>query len=188
MIKKINFIKKIKYFFLKPKFVLLFGDNFNLTEKIILNIENNLKIINANNLDISILIFLLKNSTSPILVFKNEKEIAHYKIKAIVNNLPSSGSIAFNKNNSAKETFKTKLSPTQVYSFSLNRKADLTLTKLHKNHGTNFKINYKGNSVPFWVKDRLSQNKGIDLLAAITVGVILKNNLVKISQILKEKN
>jgi len=38
------------------------------------------------------------------------------------------------------------------------------------------------------VKDRVSQNKGIDLLAARTVGVILKNNLVKISQILKEKN
>jgi len=188
MIKKISIIKKIKYFFLKPKLVLLFGESFDLTEKIILTIENDIEIINATNLEKSTLTFLLKNSTSPILIFKNEKEIAQYKIKAMINNLPPSGSIAFKKNNSAKESFKTALSPTQVYSFSLNRKADLTLAKLHKNHGTTFKINYNGNSVPFWVKDRLSQNKGIDLLAAITAGVILKKNLVKISQILKEKN
>lgn len=187
MIKKINLSTRIKYFFKKPKLVLLFGENFNLIEKIIYLIKKDIKIIHSNNLTEKELIFLLHNSSKPILIFKNTNNFPAYKIKAILNNFPSAGTIAFKKGNKFEEKFKLVLSPTQIYSFALDKKSDLTLTDLQKNHGTNFKINYKGNSIPFWIKEKLDQNKALNILIAIIIGVILKNNLVKISQVIKEK-
>ncbi len=188
MIKKINLYKKIKFFLKKPKLVLLFGSDLDFIEKILLNIEKDIKIIDAANIKKEDLAFLLRNSISPVLVFKSDKDIPAYKIKTIISNLPPSGAVAFKKDNKFKENFKSKLSPTQVYSFAVNRKADIKLDDFHKNHGTTFKIEQKGNSVPFWVEDKLDKDIALDLLVAIASGIILGKNLVKISQILKEKH
>lgn len=187
MIKKINFFKKIKYFTQNPTAVLLFGKNFNLIEKIILDINKDIKVIDGMSLKKKDLIFIFKTLSSPILIFKNLNDLPNYKIKEIINNFPQSGTILFKQEKKINKKLKSKLSPTKLYSFSLNKKADITLEKFHKNHGTNFKINYKGNSVPFWVKQKLNKDNALNILAGISVGIILKNNLVEISQILKEK-
>ena len=50
--------------------------------------------------------------------------------------------------------------------------------------GTNFKINYKGNTVPVWLEKLFGKEQIYSALAAATVGVIFDLNLVEISQAL----
>ena len=54
-----------------------------------------------------------------------------------------------------------------------------------ENGGTNFKINYQGKIVPFWLESS-SKEQIYSVLAAVAVGVVSGLNLVEISQSLKE--
>jgi UDP-N-acetylmuramyl pentapeptide synthase len=52
---------------------------------------------------------------------------------------------------------------------------------------TNFKVNYMGDSVPFWLEGKIDNGKLATVLAAISFGVARNINLVDISQALKSK-
>lgn len=105
-------------------------------------------------------------SQKPILVLNNGKEM--------ISNFPSSGLVItdFSKSRNIKGNW-------TVNSVGFTNSSSLWLSDNSEN---SFKINYGGDSVPFWTNHSFSQEELIDLLLAIRVSMILGLNLVEISQ------
>ena len=74
----------------------------------------------------------------------------------------------------------------QILTFGFKEGADFWATDLKQNGGTNFKVNYRGNIVPVWLKKRLEQKEIYPVLTAVAVGAAMNLNLVEISQSLNE--
>jgi len=75
--------------------------------------------------------------------------------------------------------------PDKVLTFGFQEGADFRASDLKINGGINFKINYKENIVPFWLKGGDDKNQIYAALAAACVGTIFDLNLVEISQALR---
>ncbi len=77
----------------------------------------------------------------------------------------------------------------KVMTFGINKKsADLFITDVNqKENETNFKVNYKGSIIPFWIKGKLKNKEIYALLPALCLAKILKLNLAKVSFEMKEK-
>lgn len=73
----------------------------------------------------------------------------------------------------------------QILTFGIAKNADFFATDVKLNGGINFKVNYKGNIVPFWLQNSLKEEEIYVALAAAAVGTIFGLNLVEISQDLK---
>jgi len=108
-------------------------------------------------------------SKKPVLVLND--------LENMVNNFPSNGFVLtdFSKSKNIEGDF-------TVNSVGFTDSSSLWISDLIINSETNFKVNYGGDSVPFWIKDSLSQEELIDLLLAIRVSMILGLNLIQISQ------
>ncbi len=159
-----DILNKIKFFFLKPKVVIIVGQRRKKTEEMILRvlgqcfkIGQDIFIFETEENDINKLSFYIKHSKMPILV---EDE----KIKA------------------ANETLK----------FGFDEKNDVFASDIKLNGGINFKVNYNGSFVPFWTASfadmSLENNKKqiYPILAVVCVGTVFGLNLVEISQSLKQ--
>lgn len=76
----------------------------------------------------------------------------------------------------------------ETLSFGINGNNDVFASDINANGGINFKVNYKGSSVPFWTNyspETDSKEQILPVLAAVCVGIALDLNLVEISQSLK---
>lgn len=72
-------------------------------------------------------------------------------------------------------------------SFGFSEGADIVATDINiDENGSNFKINYKGNSVPFWAKGAVSSEAIYDILERIAKAVAMGKNLVEISKDIKK--
>lgn len=69
--------------------------------------------------------------------------------------------------------------------FGFNIKANVLVSDMHTNGGTNFKINYRGNTIPIWLPDISDESSISGALIAICVGITLGLNLVEISETIK---
>ena len=74
--------------------------------------------------------------------------------------------------------------PERILTFGFQEGADFRASDLKINGGINFKINYKENVVPIWLKEEGNKNQIYAVLAAACVGTIFDLNLVEISQII----
>lgn len=70
--------------------------------------------------------------------------------------------------------------------FGLQEQAGLQASDIRLNEGTNFKINYRGNIVPVWLKNLFGKEQIYSALAAAASAVCLDMNLVEVSQALKD--
>jgi UDP-N-acetylmuramoyl-tripeptide--D-alanyl-D-alanine ligase len=70
--------------------------------------------------------------------------------------------------------------------FGFSERANFFATDIKLNHGTNFKLNYKGNIIPFWLEGTFGKEQIYSALAAAAVGTVFGLNLVEISQLMKE--
>lgn len=81
----------------------------------------------------------------------------------------------------------------QVFQNHLKIRAELQASDIKLNGGINFKVNYRGSIVPFWLNygssldEKVAEAKIQSALQVIAVGLALKLNLVEISQALKEE-
>ncbi len=73
----------------------------------------------------------------------------------------------------------------KTLTFGFQEGADFRATDIMLNHGTNFKINYKGNTIPVWLEKLFGKEQIYAALSAAAVGLIFNLNLVEISQALK---
>jgi hypothetical protein len=127
--------------------------------------------------------FLVKESLSVIFVvpddFNNNqiKEIKRLTKRKIFN------STLIVENQSV---FKFQPSAISLLSVGFEKKSDVCVSDLNIDDNTNFKINNKGNIVPFWFNEKLKKKEIISIVLAVTVVMTLGLNLVQISQNLKK--
>ncbi len=121
--------------------------------------------------------FFIRHSRLPVLIPDSEsKELRSF--------VPPLGYLVSNYD---KESFgKEVLAKTVTYGFKEG--ADFLITDLNfLNQEVNFKINYEGNSVPFWVKNIEEKKQVFAVVSAIVAGFCLGLNLVEISKTFQEK-
>lgn len=147
---------------------------------------NNCKIFKMDLLDsrgIERFKSLLKRSKQPILAISNlegRREIA--RVKQVAKDLQYPGYLVLHTDNENIG----EMSKANLLIYGLKKKSDIQISDINVDeNGTNFKVNYQGNSVPFWFKESLKKKEINNILLAISVGVIKEINLIKISQVLK---
>ena len=140
--------------------------------------------------------FFLKKSKLPILVVTHIGEIMPDKdffagereetllIRNLAKVLPSYGYLILNFDDETVREIKNE-SSAHPLTYGFQERADFKASDININlSGTNFKINYQGNIVPFWLKNIFGKEQIYSVLTAIAVGVINNRNLVEISQAL----
>lgn len=154
--------------------------------------------------------FLLKKSRLPILVVTHIGEIPVDKnffagerektslIRKIAGILPEQGFLILNFDDETVREVKNACpveparagsfgeSPALSLTYGFQKGADFQATDVNINlSGTNFKMNYQGNIIPFWLDRLFGKELIYSALAGICLGTIKKINLVEISQALK---
>jgi len=141
--------------------------------------------------------FLLKKSRLPILVVTRIGEIPADKnffagerektslIRKIAGILPEQGFLILNFDDETVREIKNQ-SQALSLTYGFQKRADFQATDININlSGTNFKINYQDNIIPFWLDRLFGKELIYSALAGICLGTIKKINLVEISQALK---
>ena len=83
-------------------------------------------------------------------------------------------------------SFHTTDADFKKYTFGFQEEADFRASDIKINGGLNFKINYKGNTVPVWLEVPFNKEHVYAALATAAAGEVLDLNLVEISEALKD--
>ncbi len=119
--------------------------------------------------------FFIRNSKLPVIVSNSEtKELRSY--------LPPNGYLVLNYD---KESFGKEVLA-NILTYGFEKGADFLITDLNfLNKEVNFKINYRGSTIPFWIKNIEEKKEVYLVLAAIVTCFCLDLNLVEISKALQ---
>lgn len=178
-------MNKLLFFFKRPPLVLVLGRGCSLAREVISKILSDKKILIFDSL---LPDFFLKKSKMPILVVRSiESREEILKIKKIIKFLSDRGFLVLNFDDDRARELRS-LAPTgRGLTYGFSKKADIQATDLNINSdGANFKINYQGNIVPFWLKNVSEKRQIYNILAAVAVGIVRNMNLVEMSQKIKE--
>ena len=210
-----NFFTKLIFSFKRPNLILVAGNNRETTAEAVRSVFDKYfrakkiqKIDLRNVLDSEVLIlpwkskavqnlnFFVKKSRLPVLVITAVGEIPPKRdffagekkeIKEIVELakiLPTCGRLILNfDDETVRET--DELTNLHTLTFGFQQRADFQISDIRLNGGTNFKINHKGNIVPFWLERLFGKEHIYAALASTAVGAMFGLNLVQISQALK---
>ncbi len=76
----------------------------------------------------------------------------------------------------------------QLFTIAIDKKkADFNVTDIHRQEDkTNFKLNYRGKIIPFWVEKKLSNKEVYFILSAICVAQAMNLNLAEVSHEIKK--
>ncbi|MDO8639783.1 MAG: hypothetical protein Q7R53_02550, partial [bacterium] len=131
--------------------------------------------------------FYIKNSSFPLLVITNNQNVSIEKIKTISKENPGRGFLIANFDEEQNRELKTE-TPLRVLYFGYQSGADFQVSDVKGEGDTNFKINYKENIMPIWLKnipgDATEYIYAVLIVAAI--GEAIGLNLVEISEALKD--
>ncbi len=178
-----NGVNKLLFFIKRLCAVLVVGKNSSFATEIISKIlkDKNVLILGPEAPD-----FFLKRSKLPILVITDSDDEAEISnIKRLAEIIPARGFLVLNFDKDQIRDIKN-ISIAQCLTYGFYKKADLQISDLNvTSDGTNFKINYQGNIVPFWLRESLEKEHIYGILSGIAVGIIKGINLVEISQSLK---
>jgi hypothetical protein len=131
--------------------------------------------------------FWLKNSSFAVLVVTSIEQDEEEKcLKGILKNLPERVCLLLDKDGNIEARAIKESKEKNVLTFGLQEGADIFATDIKIENGINFKVNYKGNSVPFWLEGSMSQEKLSSVLAVIACSLLFGLNLVEISRALKQ--
>ncbi len=176
-------MNKLLFFIKRPCVIFVLGKGSSFAAEIISKTlkDKNVLILGPETSD-----FFLKKSKLPILVITDsddKKEISD--IKRLAKIIPSHGFLVLNFDRDRIRDIRD-VGAAQCLTYGFYKKADLQVSDLNiTSDGTNFKINYQGNIVPFWFKECLEKKHIYSILSAIAVGIIRDINLVEISQSLR---
>lgn len=183
-------MNKLLFFIKRSSFILVTGKGRAYTKKAISQILEPGVLIFDSDLsepkEINKFSFFLKKSKLPILVLTNvENKEEVVKIGKLAESLPARAFLVLNSDEEAAREIKNG-SPARSLTYGFQEKAEVKATDINiSREGTNFKINYQGNIVPFWLKNLFDKEEIYNVLAAICAGLISEINLVDISQSLK---
>jgi len=200
-----NIFKKLVFLFKRPDVIVITGKGRACAAQAILQVlkpylEKEKILIFESDLskpkDSEKFSFLLKKSQLPILVVTHVGEIPADKdffagereetsqIRKLAEVLPARGFLILNfDDETVREIENESLANSLTYGFQ--ERADFQATDVNVNlSGTNFKMNYQGNIVPFWLKNLFGKEQIYSVLTAICLGVVKNINLVEVSQTL----
>ena len=201
----LNILLKIKFLLKKPKVVIVIGQERKAVKEAIsqvlrqyFKLGQDVFIFETEEKKINKFTFFLKNSKLPILVINDAAEIfsttelpqeAKVEMRFIssTKNLPANTYFILNCDEEKIKGVLDALDNFKTMKFGFKEKNDIFVSDIKVNGDTNFKINYKGKIVPFWLKGSYNDERIYAVLAAIGVATILGLNLVEISQSLREK-
>ncbi len=140
--------------------------------------------------------FLLRKSRLPILVATHIGEILPDKdffagdrkealqIRKLAKVLPKQGFLILNFDDETVREIQNE-TVAQSLTYGFQKRADFRVRDVNLNlSGTNFKMDYQENIVPFWLKNLFGKEQIYSALTAICLGVVKNINLVEISQAL----
>lgn len=158
--------------------------------------ENEILIFESGDQEIKKLSPLFKNSQNPTLVvthignfsldkdsFDGQKDEIRETIE-LVKSLPPQTNLILNFDDEAVRELK-KINGLGGLTFGFQNGSDSMASDIRLNQGINFKVNYKGNSVPIWLEKCFGKEQVYSALSAVCVGIIFGLNLVEISEALK---
>lgn len=193
-------LNKFKFFFKRPKVVVVVGQSKETTKEAILKVLSRhfkigKEILILEGIENSK--FFLKKSRLPILVvtqigeYHPEREffagdIAQtLEISKLAEILPTQGYLILNFDDETVRDLKNK-ARAHPLTFGFGARADLRVTDIVlARSGTNFKVNYEGKIVPVWLEKIFGKKHIYAALTAAAVGEVLGLNLVEISEALR---
>jgi UDP-N-acetylmuramoyl-tripeptide--D-alanyl-D-alanine ligase len=188
---------KIKYIFQKKPVIVITGKGRLLAKRAISLLIKEAVIFDSEDSEIKKYQFFLKSSPLSVLVvthvgeipfdrdyFAGEREDLKNTVE-VAKNLPSKNYLILNYDDETVREI-DDITNLNTFTFGFSERADFFASDIKLNHGTNFKINYKGSIVPFWLENTFGKEQIYSALAAAAVGTIFEKNLVEISQKLKE--
>lgn len=157
-------MNKLLFLFKKYPVVVIFGtkkDYIRKIEKMVFSEGENYK-------------FYINHSCFPVFIINKPIPLrVNAKIKII-----------FNYDDEEVRKFKRYDS----LSYGFQKGADVQASDINIDEkGINFKINYQGSSVPFWLSNVKEKERIFDVLPAICLGILKGINLVELSSILTER-
>jgi hypothetical protein len=197
----IGILEKIILFFKKPKVIVIAEDSQfyvrdmisealsdyfkikKIKEKVsfIDIIFNKIILINSDLEKIKSYNFLLRNSQQSIFIFAG---LGRDNYDCKIDNLPPFDFLIFNADALNVSDFNEKNFP-EICSFGFSNKADFQITDVKINNDTNFKINYEGNIIPFWLKGKAENRKIYSALVIASLSKIFNLNLIRVSEKMK---
>ncbi len=200
-----NLFKKLLFLFKRPSVILVTGKGRSCATQAISKAlksyseKGKIKIFESDlsePKEIEKFSFLLKRSQLPILVVTHIGDILADKdffagdreetlqIRKLAKILPDRAFLILNfDDETVREIENESLAHSLTYGFQ--ERADFRASDINLNlTGTNFKVNYEGNIVPFWLKNLFGKEQIYSALTAICLGVVKNINLVEISQAL----
>lgn len=200
-----SFLKDLLFLLKKPSVILVTGKGRACTKEAISKIlkahlkgakallfESDLK----ESADVDKFNFFFRHSKQPILLVSHIGEIPPDRyffdgerretssIRKIARISPTHGFLILNFDDETVREIKNE-SLAHPFTYGFQQGADFRATDVNVNlEGTNFKINYQGNTVPFWLRRIFGKEQIYSVLAAIAIGVIKDLNLVEMSQTL----
>ncbi len=144
--------------------------------------------------------FFLKRSSKPVLIvtrlgeipkercfFSGEKKDSFCSRK-LAEVLPARGFCILNFDDETVKEIENE-TVARVLTYGFQKRADVQATALNiDSEGINFKANYEGYTVPFWLQKISGKSYVYNALAAVGVATVFDVNLVEVSQALKEIN
>lgn len=201
-----NIFKKLLFLFKRPSVILVTGKGRSCATQAISQVlklyseKGKIKIFESDlsePKEIEKFSFLLKRSQLPILVVTHIGDIPADKdffdgdreetlqIRKLAKILPDRAFLILNfDDETVREIENESLAHSLTYGFQ--ERADFRASDININlSGTNFKMNYEENIVPFWLKNLFGKEQIYSALTAICLGVVKNINLVEISQVLR---
>jgi UDP-N-acetylmuramyl pentapeptide synthase len=113
----------------------------------------------------------------------DEREIQEPKMLAC--KIPPYGFLILNFDDRAVREI-DKITNLKSFKFGFSEKCDFMASDINESEdGTNFKLIYKGNIIPIWLKNLFGKEEIYNVLSAICVGALLGLNIVEMSEGLK---
>lgn len=182
-----SIFNRLRFIFKKPVFIIVLGEQRAEIKRIIsLILKKHFKakkeifILETEEAKIKKYLFFLKNTRQPVLVINSLNQASFAK------NLPNQTYFVLNNDNQKIKEFDL-FNKFKNIRFGLKYGADIFASDInYSNSQTNFKINYKGSIIPFWLKGAVSQEQIKLILSGLSVSIAVGLNLVEVSQSLKE--
>ena len=198
-----SLLSKIIFLLKKPKVIVVVGNGRTCAKEAIFQVlkdkfevEKKVLIFETGDKEVRKFEFFLRNSKVGILVvthvgdspydknfFAGEREAINQTLN-LAKALPAQNYLVLNYDDETVREI-NDFTNLKTFTFGFDEKADFFASDVKLNQGTNFKVNYKGNTVPFWLEKLFGKEQIYSALAAAAVGTILGLNLVEISQALK---
>jgi UDP-N-acetylmuramoyl-tripeptide--D-alanyl-D-alanine ligase len=188
--------RKIKYLLQKKPVIVITGEGRKSTKEAISLLVKDALIFSFDDPEIKRANFFLKSSPLSVLVVTHVGEIPfdrdyfageRERLKSTIELAKSLAPKDYLVLNYDDETVREidDITNLKTFTFGFSERADFFASNIKFNQGINFKVNYKGSTVPFWLEETFGKEQIYSALAAAAVGTILGKNLIEVSQMLK---